>query len=147
MHRFRVQLILALIASVTLVSVASTYFEVLRHRHVLRQELQARTHWMGVSLEPNLEAALAAGNTAALPGLADSLRAGTGSLGLAISDPHGHLLASSGPAGSAAFAFQKPDPKELAKGRGRKRLQPYAATGNGCRSRFRSTRARNLPAP
>ena len=97
MHRFRVQLILALIASVTLVSVASTYFEVLRHRHVLRQELQARTNWMGVSLEPNIEAALASGNTAGLASLAESLRAGTGSLGLAISDAHGRLLAGSGP--------------------------------------------------
>ena len=97
MHRFRVQLILALIVSVTLVSVASTYFDVLRHRHVLRQELQARTNWMGVSLEPNIEATLAAGNTAALAGLADNLRSATGSMGLAIFDPHGQLLASSGP--------------------------------------------------
>jgi len=97
MHRFRVQLILALIASVTLVSVASTYFDVLRHRHVLRQELQARTNWMGVSLLPNIEATLEAGNPAALAHLADNLRTATGSLGLAIFDPHGQLLASSGP--------------------------------------------------
>jgi alpha,alpha-trehalose-phosphate synthase [UDP-forming] len=97
MHRFRVQLILALILSVTLVSAASTYFDVLHHRHVLRQELQAQTNWMGVSLEPNIESALATGNIAELPDLAQSLRAETGSLGLAIFDPHGRLLASSGP--------------------------------------------------
>ncbi|HTW80708.1 MAG TPA: trehalose-6-phosphate synthase [Terracidiphilus sp.] len=97
MHRFRVQLILALIASVTVVSVASTYFDVLRHRHVLREELQARTKWMGMSLEPNVELALALGNPAGLPDLAQTLRAGTGSLGLAIFDPHGRLLACSGP--------------------------------------------------
>jgi trehalose 6-phosphate synthase len=96
MHRFRVQLILALIASVTLVSIASTYFEVLRHRHVLRQELQARTNWMGVSLEPEVETALASGNMLRLPDLADNLRSGTGSLGLAIFDPQGRMLASSG---------------------------------------------------
>jgi trehalose-6-phosphate synthase len=97
MHRFRVQLILALIAGVTLVSVASTYFDDLRHRHVLRQELQVRTNWMGVSLEPNIEAELTAGNIAGLSVLAQNLRSVTGSLGLAIFDPDGHLLASSGP--------------------------------------------------
>ncbi len=69
MHRFRVQLILALIASVTLVSAASTYFDVLRHRHVLRQELQTRTNWMVASLEPALESALANGSTTPLPAL------------------------------------------------------------------------------
>jgi hypothetical protein len=36
MHFFRVRLILALIASVTLVSLASTYFDVLAHRHNMR---------------------------------------------------------------------------------------------------------------
>jgi trehalose 6-phosphate synthase len=97
MHRFRVQLILALIASVTLVSIASTYFDVLHRRHVLRQELQARTNWMGVSLEPDFQAALAAGNTSGLADLTNGLRAGTGLLGLAIFDPQGRLLASSGP--------------------------------------------------
>ncbi len=97
MHRFRVQLILALIASVTLVSVASTYFDDLRHRHVLRQELQVRTNWMGVSLEPNIEAELTAGNLAGLSVLAQNLRSVTGSLGLAIFDPDGRLLVSSGP--------------------------------------------------
>jgi len=36
MHLFRVRLILALIAAVTIVSVASTFFEVLAHKHTLR---------------------------------------------------------------------------------------------------------------
>jgi trehalose 6-phosphate synthase len=97
MHRFRVQLILALIASVTLVSVASTYFDVLGHRHALRQELEARINWMGASLEPNVEAVLAADDMAELPSLTQSFRTVTGSLGLAVYDPHGRLLASSGP--------------------------------------------------
>lgn len=97
MHRFRIQLILALIASVTLVSVASTYFDDLRHRHVLREELQARTNWMGVSLEPNIEAAMTAGNVPELPAIAENLRSVTGALGLAIFDAEGRLLASSGP--------------------------------------------------
>ncbi|SPE20264.1 exported hypothetical protein [Candidatus Sulfotelmatomonas gaucii] len=49
MHLFRMRLIFALIASVTLVSVASTYFDVLAHRHVLREDLERRTKWMGVA--------------------------------------------------------------------------------------------------
>ena len=43
MHFFRVRLILALIASVTLVSLASTYFDVLAHRHSLREDLERRS--------------------------------------------------------------------------------------------------------
>lgn len=97
MLRFRVQLILALIASVTFVSIASTYFDVLHRRYVLRQELQARTKWMGVSLEPDIGRALVAGNSPGLTDLANGLRAGTGLLGLAVFDAHGNILASSGP--------------------------------------------------
>ncbi len=41
MHLFRVRLILALIAGVTLVSLASTYFDVLAHRHILRERTGA----------------------------------------------------------------------------------------------------------
>ena len=39
MRSFRIRLILALIAGITLVSLASTYFEVLAQKHVLRREL------------------------------------------------------------------------------------------------------------
>ena len=59
MHLFRLRLILALVACVTLVSVASTYFEVLAHKHFLREELERHSRWMGVSILPDLEQALA----------------------------------------------------------------------------------------
>jgi alpha,alpha-trehalose-phosphate synthase [UDP-forming] len=97
MHLFRVRLILALIASVTVVSLASTYFDVLAHRHALRQELEYRTKWMGVSIEPDVRGALAAGDPSAMPGVAQILQLGTSALGVAIYDSHGHLLAGSGP--------------------------------------------------
>jgi len=97
MHSFRVRLILALIASVILVSVASTYFEVLAHRHVLREDLERRTTWMGRSIEPEVRNAFAAGDPTALPGLAELLKSGTGALAVAIYDSHGDLMASSGP--------------------------------------------------
>jgi alpha,alpha-trehalose-phosphate synthase [UDP-forming] len=97
MHLFRVRLILALIASVTLVSVASTYFDVLAHRHILREDLERRTKWMGLSIEPNVQGALMQGDPSILPGLVDRLKSGTGALGLAVYDVHGKLMAGSGP--------------------------------------------------
>jgi alpha,alpha-trehalose-phosphate synthase [UDP-forming] len=97
MHFFRVRLILALIASVTLVSLSSTYFEVLAHRHAMRQDLERRTNWMGKTIEPDVRSALVTGNLSALPGLAQLLKNGTGALGLAIYDAQGDLLAASGP--------------------------------------------------
>ncbi len=69
MHLFRVRLILALIASVTLVSLASTYFDVLAHRHVLREDLERRTKWMGISIQPDVLSALRTGDASAMPGL------------------------------------------------------------------------------
>ena len=97
MNFFRIRLILALIAVVTVVSAASTYFDVLAHKHTLRVELERRTRWMGTSLEPNVEGALVAGDPTALPGLAEELKSATGSLGLAIYDAQGKLLAWQGP--------------------------------------------------
>ncbi len=95
---FRVRLIVALIASVTLVSVASTYFDVLAHRHVLREDLERRTQWMGLSIEPDVQGALRAGDPSAFQGLLQLLKSGTGALGLAIYDTHGNVTASSAPA-------------------------------------------------
>jgi hypothetical protein len=46
MEFFRMRLILALVAGITLISVASTYFEVLTHKHALRLELERRTALM-----------------------------------------------------------------------------------------------------
>lgn len=65
MHLFRMRLIFALIVSVTLVSVASTYFDVLAHKHMLRVELERRVKWMGTSITPDVRGALEAGNPAA----------------------------------------------------------------------------------
>jgi trehalose 6-phosphate synthase len=97
MHLFRLRLILALIASVTLVSVASTYFEVLEHKHVLRVELERRVRWMGVSIEPDLEHLLASSDLSGLAALVERSKANTGAVALAVFDAQHKLLASSGP--------------------------------------------------
>jgi trehalose-6-phosphate synthase len=116
LHLFRIRLILALIASVTLVSAASTYFDMLAHRHVLREELARRTKWMGVSIEPDVQGALLAGDLSALPGLTQLLRSGTGAVGLAIYDGQGKMLASSGPADVMSALGHSVVEKALSKG-------------------------------
>ena len=116
MHLFRLRLILALIACVTLVSVASTYFEVLAHKHFLRQELERRSRWMGVSIQPSLEQALAAGDMSALSAVVARDKAQTGALALAVFDSQGNLLYSAGPATVMQALSYAPIQKSLRKG-------------------------------
>jgi alpha,alpha-trehalose-phosphate synthase [UDP-forming] len=97
MHLFRIRLILALIVSVTVVSLAFTYFDVLTHRHILRGELERRTQWMGVSLMPDIQGALGTGDPSSLAGLTQLLKSGTGALALAVYNAQGKLISSSGP--------------------------------------------------
>lgn len=97
MHLFRVRLILALIAGVTLISVASTYFDVLAHKHTLRAELTRRTRWMGMSIERDVAGVLESSDLGAVHGLTEILKSGTGALALAVYDGDGKLLACSGP--------------------------------------------------
>lgn len=97
MHLFRIRLIVALILSITLVSLAFTYFEALAHQHVLREELLRRSQWMEVSMQPAMEQALRAGDSSALSQLVTHTKEVTGVLGLAVFDSQGKLLTSSGP--------------------------------------------------
>jgi alpha,alpha-trehalose-phosphate synthase [UDP-forming] len=98
MHSFRLRLILVLVACVTAVSVASTYFEVLAHKHFLRGDLEHRTNWVGAGLQPYLEQKLATGDTTILPGLLASFRARTGVPGLAVVNAAGEFVAITGDA-------------------------------------------------
>ncbi|MGA8042455.1 MAG: trehalose-6-phosphate synthase [Terracidiphilus sp.] len=96
MHKFRLRLILALVACVTLVSVASTYFDVLAHKHILRQELARRTQWMGLSIQPAIEQALAASNSSSLTDLVAQAKRDTSAMEVVVYDPHGGVLAFAG---------------------------------------------------
>jgi trehalose 6-phosphate synthase len=116
MHYFRLRLILALVACVIAVSVASTYFEVLAHKHFLRQDLEQRSKWIGVSLQPYLEQALAAGNQSALPEILSKSRSETGVLGLAVFDSEGKPIASSGSSAVLQSLSNAPIEKSLRKG-------------------------------
>jgi alpha,alpha-trehalose-phosphate synthase [UDP-forming] len=97
MRHFRMRLILALIVGITVVSIASTYFEVLARKHVLRRELERRTGWLGTSLQPYMEEALATGATPQITAVSQELRTHEEALGLAIFDPKGSLLVFDGP--------------------------------------------------
>lgn len=97
MRSFRIRLILALIAGITVVSLASTYFEVLAHKHVLHRELERRTAWIGTTLQPGIEQTLASGKIPDLTAQAAFLRSREEAIGLAVYDIHGSLLAADGP--------------------------------------------------
>ncbi len=116
MHSFRLRLILALVACVTAVSVASTYFEVLAHKHFLRQDLEQRSTWIGLSLQPVVEQALADGNSEALPAILSRARTETGVLALTVFDTTGKATASSGSPEVVESLAQAPIEKSLRKG-------------------------------
>lgn len=97
MHSFRLRLILALVACVTLVSVASTYFEVLAHKHFLREELERRTAWIANGLQPTLEQGYANGFSDLFPAFLADARSRAGVMGLAVVDARGALIAAAGP--------------------------------------------------
>jgi len=97
MRHFRIRLILALIVGITVLSLASTYFEVLARKHVLRRELERRTGWLGTSLQPYMEEALAAGAIPQITAVSQELRRHEEALGLAVYSSNGSLLVSDGP--------------------------------------------------
>ena len=97
MRSFRIRLILALIVGITVVSLASTYFEVLAHKHVLRRELVRRTILIGNGLQASIEHALASGSVPVIASQAATLRNDEDAMGLAVFDAHGVLLIQDGP--------------------------------------------------
>jgi trehalose 6-phosphate synthase len=116
MQFFRLRLILALVVGITLVSVASTYFEVLARKHVLRRELERRTAWLSTSLQPELEKNLAGGKTAEIAAEAARLRSQGEALGLAVYDMQGGLVAQTGPAEVFAALSRGPLDKAIQHG-------------------------------
>ena len=96
MHFFRLRLVAALLAGITLISVGSTYFDVLAHKHTLRSDLARRTRWFGAGLQPLLEQQLQQPSQESLPRMLERLRQYPDQPSLAVYDPQGTLLASTG---------------------------------------------------
>ena len=99
MRSFRIRLILVLIAGITAVSLASTYFEVLARKHMLRRELVRRTTGVANYFQPGIEQSLAAGKVPDIAGIGAMLRSQGDALGLAIYDARGGLAVENGPSG------------------------------------------------
>lgn len=96
MEFFRLRLVAALLAGITLISVGSTYFEVLAHKHTLRSDLARRTQWFGAGLQPLIEQQLMMGPREDLPRLLQQLRQYPDQPSLAVYDNSGTLLAATG---------------------------------------------------
>jgi alpha,alpha-trehalose-phosphate synthase [UDP-forming] len=116
MKFFRIRLILALVVGITLVSVASTYFEVLAHKHVLRQELGRRTVRMSKGLQSEMEKSVARGQTTEIAADVTRLCAQDEALGLAVYNLQGELVAKAGPAGIFAALPRSPLNKAIQQG-------------------------------
>jgi trehalose-6-phosphate synthase len=96
MQFFRLRLVAALLAGITLISVGSTYFDVLAHKHTLRSDLARRTQWFGAGLQPLIEQQLLVGPREDLPRVLQQLRQYPDQPSLAVYDTQGTLLASTG---------------------------------------------------
>ncbi len=118
MKFFRMRLILALVVGITLVSVASTYFEVLAHKHALRLELERRTGWLTKSLQSEIETEIAGGQTAQIAAAAARLRSQNEALGLAVYDAQGGLVSAAGPAAVFGALPRAPLDKAIQQGLG-----------------------------
>jgi len=96
MHFFRLRLVLTLLLGITLISLASTYFDVLAHKHTLRADLARRTQWYAAGLQPQVEQHLATDAKLDWPGILQSLRRQSDQPTLAAFDTSGNLLAFAG---------------------------------------------------
>jgi alpha,alpha-trehalose-phosphate synthase [UDP-forming] len=96
MHFFRLRLVAALLVGITLISVGSTYFDVLAHKHNLRSDLARRTQWFGAGVQPQIEQQMAIGQQEGLPKLLERLRQYPDQPSMAVYDTQGKLLAAAG---------------------------------------------------
>jgi trehalose-6-phosphate synthase len=96
MHFFRLRLVAALLVGITLISVGSTYFDALAHKHSLRTDLERRTQWFGAGVQPQIEQQMAFGQPDALPKLLQRLRQYPDQPSMAIYDTQGKLVAAAG---------------------------------------------------
>lgn len=96
MHFFRLRLVAALLVGITFISVGSTYFDVLAHKHNLRTDLARRTQWFGAGVQPQIEQQMAIGQPDGMPKLLQRLRQYPDQPSMAVYDTQGRLLAAAG---------------------------------------------------
>ena len=96
MHSFRLRLVAALLLGITLISVASTYFDVLAHKHTLRSDLARRTQWLAAGLQPQIEQQLTMGAKVDWQNVLRALQLRSDQPSMAVVDTDGGFLASTG---------------------------------------------------
>jgi trehalose-6-phosphate synthase len=98
MHFFRLRLVAALLFGIIVISVASTYFDVLAHKHTLRSDVARRTQWLAAGLQPQIEQQLMGvmGAKVDWPAMLRTLRSRSDQPSIATFDTDGKLLASTG---------------------------------------------------
>ena len=96
MHFFRLKMVAALLLGITLISVASTYFDVLAHRHILRSDLERRTQWLADGLQAQAEQHLMSAAKVDWPEALRTLRQHPDQPAMAVFDAEGTLLADAG---------------------------------------------------
>ena len=96
MHFFRLRLLAALLAGISIISVASTYFDVLAHKHAMGAELARRTQWYGAGLLPQLERQMDLGEKIDWDEMLRNLRRQPDQPGLAVYDGQGTLIGYAG---------------------------------------------------
>ena len=96
MHFFRLRLVAALLVGIVLISVGSTYFDVLTHKHTLRNDLERRTEWYGAGAQPQIEQQIALRHGEGLTQFLQGLRQYPDQPNLAVYDAQGELIATAG---------------------------------------------------
>jgi trehalose 6-phosphate synthase len=96
MQFFRLRLMGALLLGITFISAASTYFDVLAHKHTMRVDLARRTQWFGAALQPQIEQQLLTGTKVDWEAVLHKLRQNPDQPSVALFDSGGKLLASVG---------------------------------------------------
>jgi trehalose 6-phosphate synthase len=96
MHFFRLRLVAALLVGIVLISVGSTYFDVLSHKRTLRNDLARRVEWYGAGAQPQIEQQIALKHGEGLTQFLQGLRQYPDQPNLAVYDSQRNLIASAG---------------------------------------------------
>jgi len=96
MRFFRLRLLASLLVGIILIAGATTYFDVLAHRHTMRIDLARQTQWFGAGAQSRIEQDLNSGAQPDWPGTLKKLRNQPDQPRLTIFDSSGQLLATEG---------------------------------------------------
>jgi alpha,alpha-trehalose-phosphate synthase [UDP-forming] len=119
MRLLSVRLIVSLILGITVVSLAFSYYQVVREKRALRGDLERRAEVLGESLAGNVERALGAGSNQALQRLVQRFGNREHLIGVAVYDRQGQVVAMTPELGkiltasppALTQAIQKDDPQ------------------------------------